>query len=163
LSKHKVITISVPAIKRMFLYLLAIIVIGTTVYVGLQYKEERLLNQQAQEDIKKLSDPVESARILEEQLIEEVKLLTITSDEKPVVQKVTDSNAFKDSEEVFIQLLFDGIQNDDVIFTFKESRRMVIYRPATNQIITAVTIPAEQSLPVDSTQDNSKTDSSTEN
>jgi hypothetical protein len=58
------------------------------------------------------------------------KLITIKSDEKPQVIKITDPVAFK-KEQPF----FSSAEKDDLIVVFFKSNQAILYRPSSNKII----------------------------
>ncbi len=67
----------------------------------------------------------------EMKLIEAVrKLVVIPSNESPKVEKIKDIGAITTNKEFFAEA-----QNGDVVLVFRDAKKAVLYRPATNQIV----------------------------
>ena len=87
----------------------------------------------ARSDVKRLSGSSNSA--VDQDIITHVSKLTIVpGNEKPTIAVISDISKFKD------QPLFNLAQNGDKVVVYKSGRE-IVYRPSTNQIITVVTIP----------------------
>lgn len=135
------VAISKRFIKRIFGLLLMLLLLAGAIFGWFKYQETQDQNRQAQAEIERLSNPAESAKRAEDQLIEDVKKVAVVPhDERPTIADVTDAEQLKD------QPLFAHIENGDKVLLFTKARRQVIYRPSTKQVITLVTLP-EEDLP----------------
>lgn len=107
--------------------LLALVVILALVGLGGFYAYKY---NQAQNEVKRLSNPQESAREETRQLIAKVGVLVeVPTDEPPTVATVTDASKLKD------QAFFAKTQNGDKVLIYTQSKRAILYRPSTNKII----------------------------
>ncbi len=147
MSRSDVLIIQKTTVKRFVIFILTLALIGGAGYATWLYQQEKQRNQQAQSDIERLSNPAESAKIAEEQIISNIKKLTnVPEDEEPTILNVADAEQLKG------QIFFDNLQNEDKIITYQNARRFITYRPSTNQIITSVVIPSGEELPVEPTE-----------
>ena len=86
----------------------------------------------ARQEIKQLQKaPSKSAQSQNDSdaVIAKVSKLTILPAEQPTVATVSDITKLKD------QVFFNNAKNGDKVLIFKNSKKAVIYRPSTNQII----------------------------
>lgn len=84
----------------------------------------------SQNEVKRLSNPQESAREETRQLIRNVgKLVEIPSNETPTIATVSDASKVKD------QAFFAKAQNGDKVLIFSQSKRAILYRPSANKVI----------------------------
>lgn len=112
---------------KIFSALVAIVAVGFLIW---QYVEAR-------KDVKRLSDPQKAGQLVNDELTDRVSKLTIVpKDEKPTIANVSDASKLKDP-------LFALAENGDKVVYYTNARRLIIYRPSTNVIITVVTRPAE--------------------
>lgn len=131
-------------VKKFFVFLLILILIAVVGIVSWKYAEARNDAKQAQEDAKRLSDPNVATKNAEEELTKKVqKLALVPTDEKPTIADV------KDASKINSQALFALVENGDKWLYYSKSRRLVIFRPSTNQVVTIVKLPEGTDAPTD--------------
>lgn len=88
-----------------------------------------VLYQQSQEQIKKLKNPQELARVETKELVETVGKLIDLPSETPTIATVTDSNKLKN------QQFFEKAQNGDKVLIYTQAKKAILYSPSKNKII----------------------------
>lgn len=84
----------------------------------------------SQNDVKRLSNPVESAREETRQLVAKVgRLVEIPTNETPTIATVNDASKLKD------QAFYAKAQNGDKVLIFSQAKRAILYRPSMDKII----------------------------
>ena len=113
-------------IRKYKLYFIAgavavILIIGIVLYV-------RLYRQYAQAQ-KALQNPTEAAKQRTMAIVDKVGKLILLPAEEPTVANVTDA------EKLRGQPFFVNASNGDLALLYQQSKKAVLYRPSTNQII----------------------------
>ena len=84
----------------------------------------------SQNEVKRLSNPQESAREETRQLTFKVgRLVEIPNNETPTIATVSDASKLKD------QPFYAKAQNGDKVLIFNQARRAYLYRPSTDKVI----------------------------
>ncbi|MBI2589167.1 hypothetical protein HYW35_03115 [Candidatus Saccharibacteria bacterium] len=84
----------------------------------------------SQNEVKRLSNPQESAREETRQLTAKVgRLVEIPTNETPTIATVSDVSKLKD------QPFYAKAQNGDKVLIFSQARRAFLYRPSTDKVI----------------------------
>lgn len=85
---------------------------------------------EAKEDVDRLSNPQESAKAANAELIAKVSSHTeVPKNETPTVATVSDASKLKS------QAFFAKAQNGDKVLIYTQAKRAVLYRPSTDKII----------------------------
>lgn len=86
----------------------------------------------ARSELKKYNDPGKAIQAESEEMVKQIeKATTLPTNETPVPFEIKDINKFKDNP------VFSRAQNGDKGLIYQETKWVVIYRPATKQIIAA--------------------------
>lgn len=109
---------------RKMLALLVILVLAAAVgYFAYKYNE-------AQQDVERLSNPTESAKLASEQLVSEVgQLVVLPTGETPTIATVSDASKLKN------QAFFAEAENGDKVLIYTQAKRAILYRPSTGKVI----------------------------
>ncbi len=92
-------------------------------YLWVRYTE-------AQQEIKRLSNPQEAAQEETRQLTAKVGMLVdIPANETPTIATVNDAAKLKS------QAFFAKAENGDKVLIFTQAKRAVLYRPSTNKVL----------------------------
>jgi hypothetical protein len=96
----------------------------------------------ARADLRRLNDPnvaiEEETKSTEEEV---AKIMVLPQGEQPTVANVSDVNQLKD------RAFFANAQNGDKVLIYAESKKAILYRPATKQIVEVATYSSEEPLP----------------
>lgn len=107
---------------------LAIVVLVLLIGAGSALGYRAYDNQR--KEIKRLSNPQESAKAESERIKEEVsKLIELPADEDPTIATVVDSTKLSN------QAFFSKAQNGDRVVMYAKAKKAVLYRPDTGKII----------------------------
>lgn len=86
--------------------------------------------QAQQEEIRRLSNPQEAAKVETARLKEKVaQLIEVPQKEDPTVATVVDASKLKN------QAFFAKAQNGDRVLIFAQAKKAILYRPSTEKII----------------------------
>jgi hypothetical protein len=113
--------------KQMILWLIVLILLiaaaGTAAYFVKRYNN-------AQKEVKRLSNPTEAAKTETQNLIDQIgKLTVLPTGETPTVATVTDASKLKD------QAFFVNAITGDKVLIYTNAKKAFLYRPSTNKII----------------------------
>ncbi|MGI9027266.1 MAG: hypothetical protein ACR2FM_00245 [Candidatus Saccharimonadales bacterium] len=110
--------------KSYIVALALVLVIGAGAFAGY-----RVYDNQRQE-ISRLSNPQESAKVETERIKQQVaKLIELPADEDPTIATVVDPDKLSN------QPFFAKAQKDDRVVMYAKAKKAVLYRPSSNKII----------------------------
>jgi hypothetical protein len=69
------------------------------------------------------------------------KVMVLPAGEQPIPALVKDEAKFADNPA------FAGVKNGDKLLIYQEQRKVIIYRPSTNQIVNVISVAADQEVP----------------
>lgn len=116
------------------LVLLLIIIIGAGIFGALQYKDLKQTND-------KLSNPQEAAKFDNDRVKSQVSsLITVPSDEEPVIATVSDAEKLKKESPTF----FANAQNGDRLLLYQKAKKGILYRPSEKKIVEVSTLTVGQ-------------------
>ena len=109
--------------KVIILVLIIVALAGGGVYFANKYN-------QAQKEVKRLSNPQEAAKQATKDVTDAVgKLVEIPTNETPTLATVSDASKLKN------QSFFANAENGDKVLIFAQARKAILYRPSTNKVI----------------------------
>jgi hypothetical protein len=146
-NKDVAFIVTRSGVKRFFVFLVVLVLAGAAGYASWQYKKASDETERAKQDVQRLSDPTAAAKDAEDQIIVSVKKIALVPDERPTI-----SPAITDATELKKQPLYSLVENGDRVLLYPSARRQIVYRPSTNQIILAITLPeTDTTQPVEDT------------
>lgn len=108
--------------KKVLVVLLVLVLLAGVGVLAWQYVKAR-------NDVERLANPQESAKLEVEILQERVSKLVEVPDETPTVATVTDASKVKQ------QPFFAQAENGDKVLIYTQAKRAILYRPSTNKVI----------------------------
>lgn len=102
--------------------LITVIILAGVGFLGWMYYD-------AQQEVDRLKNPQEAAKLEVEVLVERVSSLTELPNEMPTVATVQDKTKLQS------QAFFAKAENGDKVLIFTQSKRAILFRPSTNKII----------------------------
>ena len=113
--------------RRVFWVVLISLVLLVTSLTALKFVKRY---NQAQNELKRLSNPDQAAKDQQAQLIDDIgKLVELPKDETPTIATVTDAEKLK------TQPFFQEAQDGDKVVIYSQSKRAILYRPSTKKVI----------------------------
>ncbi|MBP7806996.1 hypothetical protein KA047_00680 [Candidatus Saccharibacteria bacterium] len=110
----------------------AVIAVGVLIW---QYLDARA-------ELDRYNDPVKAIEAESKDLVGQVgKIMVLPGGEQPVPAEVSDEKRFADNPA------FDGVKNGDKLLIYQEQRKVIIYRPSTNQIVNVIAVATDQEVP----------------
>ena len=96
----------------------------------------------ARAELNRFNDPVKAVEAESKDLVGQVsKIMILPNGEQPVPAEVSDESRFADNPA------FAGVKNGDKLLIYQEQRKVIIYRPSTNQIVNVISVAADQEVP----------------
>ena len=118
--------ISVAKLKSKWMWLVVLLIIaliGGARHFAYKYN-------QAQAEIRRLSNPQEAAKAEVDELVGKVgQLVELPTGETPTLATVSDASKLKN------QAFFAKAENGDKVLIYTQARRAVLYRPSTDKVI----------------------------
>ncbi len=99
--------------------LILVVSIGSSVYLFIQYRKAKSL----------LTNPQQSTKEQQKELVKQVAKLIELPDEEPTIATVLDKDKLED------QPFFKKAQNGDKVLVFSQAKKALLYRPSQNKII----------------------------
>jgi len=113
----------VKKLKTSLVIFIILVVAGLGGFFGWRYHD-------AQQQIARLKDPTEAAKVEAEQLVNKVgKLTELPKGETPTIATVQDLDKLKG------QSFFADAQNGDKALIYTQAKKAFLYRPSTNKLI----------------------------
>lgn len=96
----------------------------------------------ARAELSRYNDPVKAVEEESKDIVSQVgKIMILPANEQPVPAEVSDASKFQDNPA------FEGAQNGDKLLIYQENRKVIIYRPSTNQIVNVIAVATDQEVP----------------
>ena len=136
-SKFSKITGKVPKIRRsnskklitiIIALIIALLVVGGGVLFK-KYDDSRKEAKKSKEEVQRLSNPQEAAKLELEILLERVGKLVDLPNEQPTLATVQDASKLKE------QAFFASAENNDKVLIYTKAKKAFLFRPSTNKII----------------------------
>lgn len=117
---------------KLVLAVLGVLAVGILVWQYLEAKSE----------LNRYTDPVKAVEKESKDLVSQVgQVMVLPQGEQPVPAEVSDESRFANNPA------FEGVKNGDKLLIYQEKRKVIIYRPSTNQIVNVITVAADQAVP----------------
>ena len=108
--------------------IIALLVVGGGVLFK-KYDDSRKEAKKSKEEVQRLSNPQEAAKLELEILLERVGKLVDLPNEQPTLATVQDASKLKE------QAFFASAENNDKVLIYTKAKKAFLFRPSTNKII----------------------------